>query len=29
MDSLNLSKPRLIDIAVPANQRLGLDIRHS
>jgi sulfur dioxygenase len=26
MDSLNVPKPRLIDIAVPANQRLGLDV---
>ncbi|HSS71536.1 MAG TPA: MBL fold metallo-hydrolase, partial [Casimicrobiaceae bacterium] len=28
MDSLNLPKPRLIDIAVAANQRLGLDVPH-
>jgi sulfur dioxygenase len=28
MDSLDLPKPRLIDIAVPANQRLGLDVPH-
>lgn len=29
MGSLDLPKPRLIDIAVPANQRLGLDIQQA
>jgi sulfur dioxygenase len=29
MDSLHLPKPRLLDIAVPANQRLGLDIQQA
>lgn len=29
MDSLDLPKPRLIDVAVPANQRLGLDIQQA
>ena len=27
MDSLDLPKPHLIDVAVPANQRLGLDVQ--
>lgn len=29
MNSLQLPKPRLIDIAVPANQRLGLDVQQA
>jgi glyoxylase-like metal-dependent hydrolase (beta-lactamase superfamily II) len=29
MNSLDLPKPRLLDVAVPANQRLGLDIQQA
>lgn len=29
MESLHLPKPRLLDVAVPANQRLGLDIQQA
>jgi sulfur dioxygenase len=29
MGSLDLPKPRLIDVAVPANQRLGLDVQQA
>jgi sulfur dioxygenase len=29
MAALNLPKPRLLDVAVPANQRLGLDIQQA
>jgi hypothetical protein len=29
MRSLDLPKPRMIDVAVPAHQRLGLDIHQA
>jgi hypothetical protein len=29
MNSLDLPTPRLLDVAVPANRRLGLDIQQA